>query len=163
MSSGLRKARQFAVGTGSRPNSEINITPLVDVVLVLLIIFMVVTPLLEKDITVRVPDVDEQENNDEPPPDQIVVNVKPDGTLQLNSQDLPWADYEERLRRVLAAKKDDKLVFFMADDKANYGKVIAALDGARKAGAQILGMMTEQLPPGAVPAGPPPTTPAPPG
>lgn len=159
-----RKQRKFAVGQGKRPNSEINITPLVDVVLVLLIIFMVVTPLLEKDIDVRVPDVDEQQDqDDEPPPDQIVVNIKPDGTLQLNSSDLPDADYVEKLRRVLAAKKDDKLVFFMADDKANYGKVIFALDGARKAGAQILGMMTEQLPQGAVPGGQPapPTPPAP--
>ncbi len=74
---------------------------------------------------------------------------------------------EDELKKILAAKKaDDRLVFFMADDKTNYGMLVAALDGARQAGADPLGMMTEPLegqvtapPPGGAPA---PGTPAPP-
>ncbi|RKH43105.1 ExbD/TolR family protein [Corallococcus sicarius] len=153
------KQRQW-VKPASAPNSEINVTPLVDVVLVLLIIFMVVTPLLEKDILVRVPET-EVENEPPPEPDaqQIIVQVDKDGTYSINTEQIAAADYVTRLKRMLNAKKpDEKVVFFMADDAANYGKLVVALDGARAAGAKILGMATE-LPPNAVIPGALPTTP----
>jgi len=129
-----------------RPNSEINVTPLVDVVLVLLIIFMVVTPLLEKDIDVRVPDQEQVEVETEVPPDQLVVSLDAEGRKKINSDEVSDAEYVERLKRVVAAKpKGERLVFFLADEKTNYGKLIAALDGAKQAGAETLGMMTEKL------------------
>ena len=144
------------IGT-KQPRSDINITPLVDVVLVLLIIFMVVTPLLEKDIQVRVPDEDTQEVQ-EPDPNQIVVSVEESGSIKLNSEAVDDASYLERMKRVLAAKApDEKLVFFIPEEKANYGRVVFALDGARNAGAKILGVITEPVvgvvTPGAPPAG----------
>jgi biopolymer transport protein TolR len=139
----MRKNRDF-VHAGSRPNSDINVTPLVDVVLVLLIIFMVVTPLLEKDIEIKVPDTEQSDDTDDVPPDQLVVGIDAQNNLSINSEKIAWGDaYIEKLKRQLAAKTGDKLVFFMADEKTNYRKVIEALDGARQAGAQILGMMTE--------------------
>jgi biopolymer transport protein TolR len=140
----LRKKRDF-VHMGSRPNSDINVTPLVDVVLVLLIIFMVVTPLLEKDIDIKVPDTEQAEEPDEVPQDQLVVGIDAQNNLSINSEKIPWGPgYVDKLKRQLAAKAGgDKLVFFMAEEKSSYGKVIEALDGAREAGAQILGMMTE--------------------
>ncbi|QSQ17985.1 MULTISPECIES: ExbD/TolR family protein [Myxococcus] len=139
------KQRQW-VKPQTPPNSEINVTPLVDVVLVLLIIFMVVTPLLEKDILVRVPDTEVEEN--QPPPDpndqQLVVLLDKDGGYSINTEKISAADYVTRLTRMLAAKKpDEKVVFFMADDATNYGRLIAALDGAKAAGAKVLGMATE--------------------
>ncbi len=131
----------------SRPNSDINVTPLVDVVLVLLIIFMVVTPLLEKDIEVKVPDTEKTEDVTEVPPDQIVVGITPAGELSINMEKIPDADYMPKLKRILAAKhKGDRLVFFMPDVKTNYAKLVSALDGARQAGAETLGMMTEDVP-----------------
>ncbi|AGC42814.1 biopolymer ExbD/TolR family transporter [Myxococcus stipitatus DSM 14675] len=138
------KQRQW-VKPQTPPNSEINVTPLVDVVLVL-IIFMVVTPLLEKDILVRVPDTEVEEN--QPPPDpndqQLVVLLDKDGGYSINTEKISAADYVTRLTRMLAAKKpDEKVVFFMADDATNYGRLIAALDGAKAAGAKVLGMATE--------------------
>ena len=143
----MHARRKLVVRVGSPPNSEINITPLVDVVLVLLIIFMVVTPLLEKDIEVRVPDQEEVEQPDDVPPDQLVVSVDEKGTIAINREEVPEGDYVKKLERVLAAKKKgDRLVFFVAEDKANYGKVVQALDGARLAGAEVLGMATEKLP-----------------
>ena len=154
------KQRQW-VKPASAPNSEINVTPLVDVVLVLLIIFMVVTPLLEKDILVRVPETEVEENQPPPEPDdqQIVVQVDKSGAYSINTEQIPASDYIARLKRMLNAKKpDEKVVFFMADDAANYGKLVVALDGARAAGAKILGMATE-LPPNAVIPGALPTTP----
>ena len=140
----LAKKRKFAISEG-RPMGDINVTPLVDVVLVLLIIFMVVTPLLEKDIQVRVPDKD-QETVAEPPTDQLVVSLDEKGTLKLNSEVIEDANYIDKMKRVLAAlPPEERLVFFIPDEKANYGRVVFALDGARTAGARILGVITEPV------------------
>jgi biopolymer transport protein ExbD/biopolymer transport protein TolR len=149
------------------PNSDINVTPLVDVVLVLLIIFMVVTPLLEKDIEVRIPETEDvpmeempQDNN------QLIVKIDADGSYSINTDPIAPDAYVEKLKRMLGAKKkEDRVVFFVADDKANYGKLVAAFDGAKQAGAFVLGMATEDIPlapaaptgdPAAVPGAPAP-------
>jgi len=156
------KKRQW-VKPQSAPNSDINVTPLVDVVLVLLIIFMVITPLLEKDIEVKVPET-EVENTPPPEnPDQLVVQVDETGTIKINAEQMPNAqEYVTRLKRMLAAKpKEERIVFFMANDKANYGMLVGALDGAKAAGAFVLGMATEDLPQGAVVPGADGSVPAP--
>jgi biopolymer transport protein ExbD len=161
------KQRQW-VKPQTPPNSDINVTPLVDVVLVLLIIFMVVTPLLEKDIEVRVPETEVQDQRDPPPDDQLVVQLDEQGNIKINSEAMPSPEeYVSRLKRMLAAKpRDERIVFFMANDKTNYGKLVVALDGAKAAGAFVLGMATEDLPQGAVVPGaeggaPAPEAPAP--
>jgi biopolymer transport protein ExbD len=129
------------------PQSEINITPLVDVVLVLLIIFMVVTPLLEKDIGVRVPATEQVEQHDEVPPDQLVVRIDAKGELSINNDNVPQSEYVDRLRGILAKKgPNDKLVFMVADEAASYGKLVSTIDGAKQAGADTIGLAT-QLPP----------------
>jgi len=160
----LHKKRRYAISEG-RPNSDINVTPLVDVVLVLLIIFMVVTPLLEKDIQVRVPD--DTEENVEPADlqDQLVVSIDESGQIRLNSEPLGDDDYKTRIKRALAAKSyEEKLVFFLPDDKAPYPRVVQALDWTRAAGAFILGVVTEPVA-GVMPGGAPTpgTEPAAPG
>ena len=165
MGHGPRKFRN--AGSGQKPNADINVTPLVDIVLVMLIIFMVVTPLIEKDIEVKVPDTEKTEGIAEVPPDQIVVGLTPAGEISINMEKIPDTDYVAKLKRILNAKhKGDRLVFFMPDTKTNYAKVVYALDGARLAGAETLGMMTEdvpvpgqELPPGGGAPGGTPTTP----
>ncbi|HTS81991.1 MAG TPA: biopolymer transporter ExbD [Myxococcaceae bacterium] len=160
----LHKKRKYAINEG-RPNSDINVTPLVDVVLVLLIIFMVVTPLLEKDIQVRVPDEDTKEIPQEDlPPDQLVVTIDPNGTIKLNSEQLDDEAFKTRIKRALAAKTyEEKIVFFIPDDKAPYPRVVQALDWTRAAGAYILGVVTEPVA-GILPGGETaPGTPAAPG
>ncbi|OJH37688.1 ExbD/TolR family protein [Cystobacter ferrugineus] len=153
-------ARRQFVKPSTPPNSEINVTPLVDVVLVLLIIFMVLTPLLEKDIEVRIPETEEVP----PPPDdtpdtQLIVKLDPSGAFSINTEPVSEADYVGKLKRMLSAKKkEDRIVFFVADDKANYGKLVAAFDGAKQAGAFVLGMATEDIP-AAAPGAPAPGTP----
>ena len=138
--------RRLTIPPQSRPNSDINITPLVDVVLVLLIIFMVVTPLLEKDIGVRVPATEQVEERTEVPPDQLVVHVDPAGELTINNEKVPRAEYIDRLRTILARKAaNDKLVFMVADEETNYGQLLTIIDGAKQAGAEVIGMAT-QLP-----------------
>ncbi|WNG39034.1 biopolymer transporter ExbD [Archangium minus] len=138
--------RKSWVKPASAPNSEINVTPLVDVVLVLLIIFMVVTPLMEKDIEVRVPETEVAEN---PTPDsndsQIVVQVTESGDYSINTEKIAPTDYVTRLTQLLNTKKnDERIVFFVADDKASYGKLVAALDGAKAAGAKVLGFAPDE-------------------
>ncbi len=139
-------ARKFAIKPASQPNSDINITPLVDVVLVLLIIFMVVTPLLEKDIEVKVPESQQVEEQSEVPPDQLVVSLDKDGALAINTEKVSDEEYAEKIKRMVAAKaKGERVVFFTADDQTNYAKLVAALDGARKGGAEVLGMATDKI------------------
>jgi biopolymer transport protein ExbD len=147
-----RHRRKILVKPAGKPTSDINVTPLVDVVLVLLIIFMVVTPLLEKDIFVRVPPTEQVDQPASVPEDQLVVAVAPDGALSINSQPVTAEEYADKLARFLAAKESgSRVVFFVADDKTRYSKVVFALDGAKRAGAEILGMATD-LPVAAPPA-----------
>ena len=157
----IKRARKTTVQPVGRPQSDINVTPLVDVVLVLLIIFMVVTPLLEKDISVRLPE--DQDEQLELPPDQqsqIVVQISATGELALNTERLSFEQLEERLRKALKSKpRGERLVFFLPEEQANYGVVVQALDTAKSSGADILGMVTIDLSAQAqqtTPASPPP-------
>jgi biopolymer transport protein TolR len=97
-----------------------------------------------------------------------VVGITPTGELSINMEKVSEEEYEAKLERILKAKKKgEKLVFFMPDVKTNYAKLVTALDGARQAGAETLGMMTEDVPvpgqndtpgaPGAPPGGGTPT------
>ncbi len=126
----------------SAPNGEINVTPLVDVVLVLLIIFMVVTPLLEKDIHVQLPTTEKMEEVKDLPPDQLIVRIAADGKMEINGVAVEPPAYVDAMREKLAARAD-KTVFVVADDQANYARLVAALDGAKAAGAVTLGMATD--------------------
>jgi biopolymer transport protein ExbD len=154
-----RAARTAIYGGGEervKPpiKAEINVTPLVDVVLVLLIIFMVLTPLLEKSLDVRVPSSQTVQTNDLPV-EQLVVNIDKAGALRLNGEVVPWEEYVGRLGGQLAARApDDRVVIVLPEDEAPYGLLVRAFDGARQAGAQTLGMNTEVLPPAAVTAAP---------
>ena len=135
----------FGGNGGAGVRSDINITPLVDVVLVLLIIFMVVTPLLEKDIPVRTPDSEKVEDVQNVPQDQIVVYVNRNGEMRINTDKVSEGEYVGRLKTLLDPKAPvDKIVFIVADDGCNYGKFVRVLDGAREAGAETLGFATEK-------------------
>ncbi len=138
-----KKMRRLSVKPASNPNSDINVTPLIDIVLVMLIIFMVVTPLLEKSLDVRVPDTEKIDTVTEVPPDQLVVRLTADNKLKINFDEVSPDDYVDKLKTKLEKRKaDDKIVFFICDDKANYGRLVSAFDGAKLAGAKVLGMMT---------------------
>jgi biopolymer transport protein ExbD len=157
-------ARKLHLPESGQPSADINITPLVDVVLVLLIIFMVVTPLLEKDINVRVPTTEQVEEKSEVPPDQLVVFAEASGELQINQQKVPRAEYIDRLRSMLSRKApNDKVVFVVAEETTPYGALMGVIDGAKQAGAETIGMATE-LPADLSSAQPaaPPAPPAPP-
>jgi len=138
------KHRPIHIPEPVQANSEINVTPLVDIVLVLLIIFMVVTPLLEKDIAVHVPSSEKVEQPTEVPPDQIVVHVKADGKLDINVRDVSEGEYIGELKKRLDPRGEaDRVVFFVAEDAANYGRLVWAVDAAKAAGAETIGIATD--------------------
>src|SRR5438874_1949147 len=145
------------VGAKKGPRSDINITPLVDVVLVLLIIFMVLTPLMEKEIGVRVPEPqDPTQIVEPPPPDLLQILFKVDD----NAVDRLKIWY--RAAKAKEATQGPPVIFFDADDKAKYSRAMKGLDLIRDSSpGWTIGMMTEKLasaagteptPPGAAPA-----------
>jgi biopolymer transport protein ExbD len=145
------------VGTGVR--SDINVTPLVDVVLVLLIIFMAITPLLEREMPVRIPEEPKQEQQQQPPPtDQYLVRLQKDGRIFLNKDELDRDSLRERLKAVYSGLKGGVL-FVDADDDAIYGDVIGIIDICREAGVGTVGTVLRSVPSEVIPAGP--TAPAP--
>jgi biopolymer transport protein ExbD/biopolymer transport protein TolR len=128
------------------PKTAINVTPLVDVVLVLLIIFMVVMPLAEKDFDVRIPANEQVQSPDEIPPDQIVVRIEASGQLVVNGQPVGDGEYIGSLKERLGRRPaTDRVVFMTPEDEAPYRKLVQALEGARSAGASSLGMVAEPV------------------
>ena len=124
----------------SGPNGDINVTPLIDVVLVLLIIFMVLTPIMINEMSVNLPDKTETvEQEDDVPKDQLLLAVCQDGSMTLNRSPFEVEALSETLTKRLRSKAK-KVVFVDAHPDANYGRVITALDMARDAGAERLGM-----------------------
>jgi biopolymer transport protein ExbD len=146
----MKPRRTIVVKPQSEVQSAINVTPLVDVVLVLLIIFMVVMPLLDKDLQVRIPEDEQVERPDELPPEQIIVRVLADGTLQLNGAAISQDAYVPELQTHLRARTlEQRVVFVSADGAAQYKRLIEAFEGARRAGADTLAMLPDDLPPSA--------------
>lgn len=134
----------FDVGGGKGIRPTINVTPLVDVVLVLLIIFLVVTPLLTKRFTVQVPPEEKDEPQQPQSDEQLVLYVDEAGAITLNSERVPVERLDEKLRRVFAAREPD-VVFFDAASKCAYGTAVKIMDIARGAGAVSVGLITEPL------------------
>lgn len=136
----------FDVGGGKgglRPS--MNVTPLVDVVLVLLIIFMVVTPLLTKQMWMNVPAKSDKQEQ-QPPPDAlppVVLTVDRAGVLRINREEVPREQVVARLQRMLNARPD-KLVFFDASDDVPYGAAMDVLDLAR-GGNITVGVLPDKL------------------
>ncbi|AKU96973.1 Biopolymer transport protein ExbD/TolR [Labilithrix luteola] len=133
----------FGGSSGKGVRSDINITPLVDVVLVLLIIFMVMTPVPLNELKLTVPDKEETVADTATPPDQIVVSVTKQGSLAINREPVESTALLARMQTILDGRPaKEKAVFFDVDDDANYGQVVDAMDSCRGAGARVLGIMT---------------------
>lgn len=119
--------------------SDINVTPLIDIVLVVLIIFMVITPQTIDELAVNMPKKTETIKQPEDQPDQLVLSVCEDGSFALNAIVMPEDALRDQLRRRLAATQD-KVVFFDSHPEAPYEKVVALMDEARRVGAQRVGI-----------------------
>lgn len=124
--------------------AEINVTPLIDVVLVLLIIFMVMTPLVERDLSVVLSTEKRTQQKTEVAPTQVLVAVDGSGALQINQQPVDRAEYVERLRKLLSGRApEDQVVFVVASDTTTYASLVEAIDRAKQAGATMVGLATD--------------------
>jgi len=120
--------------------AEINVTPLVDVVLVLLIIFMVTAPMLSMGIDVNLPRVKSKtiDVNEE----KLVLSINKDGEIFINRTKIPKDDLKVKLESIFSARID-KEIFLRADKSVAYGFVVEVMSEIRKAGVDKLGMVTE--------------------
>jgi biopolymer transport protein TolR len=133
---------------GKHPTPEVNVTPLVDIALVVLIIFMVVTPLMTKSFWLNLPANDTKaEVTPATPTDQpLVLRVAKDGTLRINQTELSKAELGVRLPRMLAAATR-RVLYFDAEDGVPYGTAVEAMDLARAAGARSIAIVTKKIAP----------------
>jgi biopolymer transport protein ExbD len=136
---------EFKKKEAQTPVSDINVTPMVDVMLVLLIIFMVITPLLSKGIQVNMVKTKNpiaMQAADKS--DAIVVAVTRDGRSYLNNNQMPAEDLAPKVKDLLTNRLD-KTVYIRADSRAKYEKVVDVVDNLRAAGVDQVGLLTEQI------------------
>jgi biopolymer transport protein ExbD len=133
-----------------------NVIPMADIMLVLLIIFMVVTPMLQKGVSVDMANVtDPRDMQDADKDDAIILAVTRDGTLYLGNTKITKEDITGQIKDRIANKLD-KTVYVKSDARAKYGDVVAAVDEIRSAGVDSLGLLTEKTKSNQKPATAPP-------
>ena len=120
---------------------DINVTPVIDVMLVLLIIFMVVTPLTQAGHDVELPEsADDLQEDQEPDPNQLVLDIDAEGEVTINKQPVTWDELPLRIRDIFETRAD-KTIFLRAAPTLKYGEVVAVLDVARGNGVERIGIV----------------------
>lgn len=126
-------------GSRGGPAAEINMTPMIDVLLVLLIIFMVIQPTLQKGIEVQVPPV-EKSAAPEPPTDQIVLEIQPGPVYTINKIPIAAENLQARIQGIFQ-DRPRKVLFVKGAETLKYGDVIEAVDAARGGGIEVVGLV----------------------
>jgi biopolymer transport protein TolR len=136
----------MSVGSDSEYNNEINVTPMVDIMLVLLIIFMVVTPLLSQGINVTLPENDNPEEDPNITKDSsVVISIPGKDQYFVGKEFIPRADLVEKIKRLMKDKKaEDRIVYIRGDKSVAYGDVVQTIDAIRNAGIDRIGLVTEK-------------------
>ncbi|HET7426115.1 MAG TPA: biopolymer transporter ExbD [Gemmatimonadales bacterium] len=136
----------MAISTGSAGSSavkaDINVTPMIDVMLVLLIIFMIVTPLIAAGFKATLP----KGKNLDPRPEgdnEVVLGIDEFGRYFLNGRPLPEGTLEDQLRGIFQARTEDKILYFKADHGLKYQKIQEAVETARRSGVRVMAAITE--------------------
>jgi biopolymer transport protein ExbD len=124
--------------------SEINVTPMIDVLLVLLIIFMVISPSLSVGLDSQIPQSSAEPTHSATKTEAIVISMKDELSIQINQEPVPVEELQDRLRVILKARTD-RSVFLQADSDLPFEAVAATIDKARSAGADRIGLLTDKL------------------
>jgi biopolymer transport protein ExbD len=137
----------MAMGLGGlgQNQSNINVTPLIDVLLVLLIIFMMVTPILTKALQSDIPQKVDQPLPAEYTEKQLVVRVTSDGRLLLNREEVGLSSLPSRLREIFAQRGGKKVIFLDADNRVLYGTVVEVMDLCRDGGVETIGVVPDSI------------------
>ncbi len=131
-------------GTKKGPKSDINITPYIDILLVLLIIFMVITPVRQMDLDVKVPQAAPEGQASTPDPSVIVVSVGESAQIAINQDPTDIGSLGSKLQEIYSARAN-KNMFISASPKLPYGDVVKVIDIAKGAGVGDIGLITEEI------------------
>jgi len=130
----------MSLGGNGKPRADINMTPMIDVLLVLIIIFMVITPIASRGLEALIPESSEHNPSAREPEDNLIVSVLNDGSLRINQEKVAWNNLETRLSGILRTR-GNRVVFVRGENGIDFEPVAQAIDLAKEAGASRIALM----------------------